>query len=53
MIKYLKNLCVIVLILLIFNITLTCLSISNTVVNIIALVALFIVIPFIYYLWKK
>lgn len=51
--KYLKTFVEIVLLLIIFNIALTCISASNTAANIIAVVLLFAVIPFLCHLWFK
>lgn len=51
--KYVKTFVVVVLLLLIFNVTLTCLSAPNTAANIVAVVLLFAVIPFLCHLWFK
>lgn len=51
--KYLKTFVVVVLLLLIFNIALTCISAPSTAANIIAVVLLFAVIPFLCHLWFK
>lgn len=51
--KYVKTFVMAVLILLIFDIALVCISAPNTAANIVAVVLLFAVIPFLCHLWFK